>query len=75
VRVLLRETTPGEFSCHDCSGRAHDGLMKALRAVAARGAEWDVVEELARGMEADYKARLERLQAEVRGLVPKDEAL
>lgn len=70
MKLTLRESRPGEFMAQDAPLRAHEALEKALREVAPRGAEWDLVRELAKSMEADYRARLDKLQKQVEALVP-----
>lgn len=69
MRVRIHESYPGEMNEPGAQGRAHDALVKALRKAVPRGAEWDVVEEIARTMQADYQDRMDRMVEQIGGLV------
>lgn len=69
MRLILRETKPGEFLRPPAGIREDlcEALSKALGAVAptSRGCEWDVVTDLAARMESVYLDRLKALAVEI----------
>jgi hypothetical protein len=69
VKVKICESTPGEFKTPGAAEKAHDAFHEALCKAIPRGAEWDLVDELAKGMALDYEARMRRLQEQIAGLV------